>query len=186
MAKSKRTPPKNTKSFFLSTKLILIILAGFAVLSISAAAYFRLLYVSETNRINTYDQTTWQQGEIIIDDRFAFSFNGIRTDESEIPGIWELEENNHFVIVNVSFKNTSEQTYQMSPITTMQIKDESGRYYTVSSATALRNSIGGPVEPGQTIVGEVGFTMPKAVKNGTFLFTPNIEGTKQISIPFAL
>ncbi len=168
------------KSFFYIATTVLFMIAVFS------AVFYRYQTIKLKTIVNTYQLKQWQPGEIIQDDRFSFSFNSVRYDTVQVPGFWELEQGKQFVIVNISFKNNSSITYQLSPITSMTILDDNANNYHVSSAVDIHNSLGGPVNPGETVRGEVGFTLPDSIHSGQFIFNPNLQDANQISVRFKL
>lgn len=184
--KVKSHSKKSIKLKYLNRNIIILVLAILFALMTATAFYYRYQFVIESKSIDSYNQQTWNEGEIIIDDRFAFSLNSVYSDTTEIPNFWELNDGDRFVLVNISFKNTSSVDYQLSPITSMQILDVVGNVYTVSSAPAIKNPLGGAVLPGVTVRGEVGFEIPEDVTQAKFIFNPNLEGAHLIEVNIVL
>jgi hypothetical protein len=185
----KTTPKKHAQTTIRSYAkvphlLIAVALLLFFITAISGV-YYRLQLVAQQTKTD-YPLQVWQQGEIVVDDRFAFSFNSVRTDTKDIPRVWELPSGFQYVMVNVSFKNTTTNDYHLSPIKSMHIQDEQNRTYDVTSAPTIKNSLGGPVKTGQTVTGEVGFTLPVGVTKGSFIFNPNLPDAHQIRVQFSL
>ncbi len=163
--------------------VICVLLFGLAVLS---SVYYRYKFVNLQHKIETYELKNWSEGELVTDSRFVFSFNDAHTDSREIPHVWELGSGQQYLIINMTFKNTSGIVYQLSPISYMQILGNDGETYKVSSAPFIKNSLGGPVEPGQTVRGEVGFTIPTTLSSGDFVFDPGLVDAHQIRVHFDL
>jgi hypothetical protein len=166
------------RQFIVSGLLLLI----FALLG-GSAVYYHIEYVREYTAAQTsYPLHAWQTGEIVTHSAFAFRLNSVREDTHDIPHVWELAPGQKYVMVNVSFKNTSRETYQLSPIRTMQLRDASGTLYQVTSAPYIQDSLGGPVAPGQTVSGEVGFTIPVTAKDINFIFEPHVLNAHTIVV----
>jgi hypothetical protein len=174
---------KLTRRQFMVAGVLLLI---FALLG-GSAMYYRIEYVREYVRARTvaqalYPLQTWQTGEIVSNSAFAFRLNSAREDTHDIPHFWELVPGQKYVMVNLTFKNTSQETYHLSPIRTMQLRDASGTLYQVTSAPYIQDSLGGPVAPGQTVSGEVGFTVPAAAKDINFIFEPHVLNAHTIVV----
>ncbi len=176
----KKYTKKQKKLFMRKVSLLgVILMTALFTVAVVSAVYFRVKYVNE--KIN-YPFQVWQPGEIVMNRDIAFSLNAMRTDEIQIDGMWELPDEHQFVLVNISFKNMSEDTYHLSPIKTMKIKDINDNIYEVSSAPSIQDSLGGPVESGKTVRGEVGFILPKNITDATFVFSPTIHGSNDIHV----
>lgn len=180
--KRKKSLDTHTNKKLFSVLAILIVL----IISLFFGGFYRYKYVTLKSTVSTYPLQIWQPGEIVNDDRFIFSFNSARSDSKDIPTVWELPPDQVYVIVNVSLKNLTNADYQLSPITSMHIEDDNRNVYNVSSAPFIKDSIGGPVSPDQTVRGEVGFTLPTNVKSGTFIFNPGLPNAHQIRVPFSI
>lgn len=169
--------------------LVAVCLVAFVLLaSLSAAVYYRYKYIqgSQANASNYYGYKTWSPDEIVVSRDIAFSFNGARTDKTTVPGFWDLEPDSKYVIVDVSFKNSSSKPYQLSPILSMKLTDDAGKDYSVTSAPAITKGLGGQVNPGETMRGEVGFTVPDPAKKFTFVFEPYVVSSAPISVNFTV
>lgn len=183
-AKKKTLPTiwHNQNLHMIGAGLMLVIL----FLAVSSSLFYRYKYVQQQTPSSSYPLATWQPGDIINEDRFIFSFNSARTDTQDIPHAWELESGNKFLMVNLSFKNLQNIDYQLSPITSMRVEGDDGVTYDVSSAPFIKDSLGGPVKPGQTVRGEVGFTVPETLTSGDFVFDPGLIDAHQIRVHFRL
>src|ERR1700710_969046 len=91
--------------------------------SVITSIYYRYKYETNKNVLHTYALKTWAAGDIVVDDRFAFSFNSARSDTTDIPHFWELAPDEKFVIVDVSFMNRANTDFQLSPISLMHLED---------------------------------------------------------------
>lgn len=163
-------------------------IAFILVIALSSAVYYRYKFVqsSNVNAADYYGYKTWSPNEIVVSRDIAFSFNGARTDRTTVPGFWELESGSKYVIVDVSFKNSTNKPYQLSPILSMKLTDESGKDYSVTSSPAITKGLGGQVAPGDTMSGEVGFTVPDSAKKFTFVFEPYVASSAPISVAFTV
>jgi hypothetical protein len=185
----KRTKNPQKKQFDLmkdQTPVLIVFLIILVFVSLSTAFMYRIKYLDTTKQA-PYPLTTWQPGDIVTGDGFIYNLTSIRTDTQSIPKYWELDANSVFLLVRLSLKNTSTQVLEFSPVSTMQVRDESGATHEVSSAPGIRDSLGGPINPGQTVSGEVGFTVPKTMNSGFVIYAPAQAGqhiiTTAISLP---
>lgn len=179
---TKKAKKQVTQSQFIAAVLALV----FFALAVGTSVYYRYKYVTTKNQLHTYALKTYSPGEIVVDDRFAFSFNSVRTDTSTVPGFWELAEGDRFVLVSMTFTNRSDDVFELSPISLMHLIDGAGMSYDVTSAPAIKDSLGGPVKPGQTVRGEVAFTLPASTTSATFTFDPRLVDAHLIRVKFNL
>lgn len=165
--------------FFLSALVI-------TFLSLATALSYRVQYL-DSRESTFYPNIYWELGDIVEGKGFIYSVADVRTDTQDIPSYWELAEGNVFLLVRVALKNTSDSTLEFSPVSTMQVRSEDGVYYEVSSAPGIKDSLGGPVLPGETVYGEVGFTVPGTMKKGNLVYVPSQPDqhtiTTNISVP---
>ena len=77
---------------------------------------------------NYYGYKTWSPDEIVVRD-IAFSFNGARNDKTTVPGFWDLEPDSKQCYRRRSFKNSSSNLTQLSPILSMKLTDDAGKDY---------------------------------------------------------
>lgn len=156
-------------------------------MSLSAAVYYRFKFVSvAANSDNYYAFKVWQPNDIVESKDIAFSFNGARADTTSIPNFWVLESGKKYVIVDASFKNKMDADYQLSPVMSMKLIDDAGNEYGVTSAPAITSGLGGPVAPGVTSRGEVGFTVPQEAQKLSFRFEPYVASSAPITVMFEL
>lgn len=171
MKKAKEPQKKQFDLMKDQTPVLIVFLIILVFVSLSTAFMYRIKYLDTTKQA-AYPLTTWQPGDIVQGDGFIYSLTTIRTDSQSIPSYWELDDNSVFLLARLSLKNTSTEKFDFSPVLTMQVRDESGMTYEVSSAPGIRDSLGGPILPGQTVSGEVGFTVPKTMKSGFVIYAP--------------
>lgn len=155
--------------------ICLVALLLFITSVVSAIAY-RIAYNHELATIQSYPYKHWAVGDIVVSDNLAFRVNSVRTDQTQVPGYWELADGTQYVILNLSFTNRTDKEYVLSPIQTMFIEDETGKQYGVTSAPALVTGFGGQVKPNESVTGEVGLTVPKSLTKGVFVFEPRTKG----------
>lgn len=165
--------------------LIVSILTVLLFVVLSTAVYYRYKYVTvAVNADDYYAYQAWQPNDIVESRDIAFSFNGVRTDTTSIPGFWVLNSGEKYVIVDVSFKNKTKSDYQLSPVMSMKLIDDSGVEYGVTSAPAIANGLGGAVAPGVTVRGDVGFTVPESANKLSFRFEPYVASSAPITVNF--
>ena len=178
----KRIAKHPTTQITASTILIIVLLA----VSISSAIYYRYKYVTAIvpSSEDHYAYKVWQPYDIIESKDIAFSFNGSRLDSTQVTGFWELPEGQQYVVVDVSFKNKTNDFYQLSPVSSMYLKDSAGKEYRVTSSPSITSGLGGQVTPGDTMRGEVGFTVPKTATKLTYFFRPYVASSAPIWVEF--
>lgn len=159
------------------------------VMAVGSATYYRFKYAEATQpRLGDYyGYKVWAPGDIVESKDIAFSLNGVRTDTTNVPKFWELQEGNQYVIVDVSFKNRTYKPYELSPVMSMKVRDNvSGKEYGVTSAPAIEQGLGGQVASQETMRGEVGFTLPVDAKDLTFIFEPYLSSSAPITVNFTI
>lgn len=155
----------------INSQFIIVVVCLITVLFGSLALLYRWQYLteSEANYLE-YSSDNKSQGDIAIKKDYAMIVNGVKSDRTQIPGYWQIKDDQKFVVVDVSFKNRTNYSYSMSPITSMKLIDENGIHYDATSAVAITNGLGGEVAPHTTVRGEVGFTVPSNITKFVFVF----------------
>lgn len=155
----------------INSQFIIVVVCLITVLVGSLALLYRWQYLTETeDNYLEYSLETSKQGDIVIKKDYAMVINSVKSDKTQIPGYWQIKDDQKFVVVDISFKNRTNYNYSMSPITSMKLIDENGIQYDVTSAVAITNGLGGEVAPHNTIRGEVGFTVPSNIAKFVFVF----------------
>jgi len=155
----------------ISSQFVIVMLCVIAVMFGSLALLYRWQYLieSDSNSVE-YSSNSVNQGDIVVRKDYAMVVTGVKSDRTQIPNYWQLNDDQKFVIVDLSFKNRTISSYSMSPISSMQLVDESGKHYDVTSAVSITNGLGGEVAPQATVRGEVGFTVPNNLNKFEFVF----------------
>lgn len=99
------------------------------------------------------------------------TFSTITYDDVGIPPVWIPGEGQQFVMIELTVANKSGEVFHFSPVAQLMLTDSSGKTYEVTSAPKLINGLGGPIDPGVTLTGQVGFTVPKNVENLRLTYT---------------
>lgn len=101
------------------------------------------------------------------------SYRSWEGDEFNKPG-----EGNLYYIVNVTFKNLSNNTQNYSTLMEMNLKDNKGQKYNpeVVSSDEVKAAPEGSVPPGSSLTGEVVFKISKEASGLQFQFSGGIAG----------
>lgn len=160
---------------------VLVCVAAVSVLAATAVYYRYQLSVMQAGRSGDYyPHQAWNKGEIIAGKDIVFTVLTTRTDTQAVPQYWPLPDGHHFVLVKVAFKNRTSTAYQLSPVTSMTLVDAAGTQYPVTGAPYALDPVGGLVAPGQTVTGEVGFTVPSDAQELRFYFKPYLQSSAPI------
>lgn len=171
---------KNKISF--NKNYLVIIFGILAVVFGVQALVYRMELINADNNVDL----TSQVGDLVIRKDIAMEVSSVRSDRVMIPEYWQLADDKKFVILDITFKNRMNHSYGLSPINTMRLIDKNGVSYEVTSAVSITNGLGGEVLSGQTVNGEVGFTVPISQNEFTFEFIPNVGNKKTIITNFVL
>ena len=181
MAHNKHKKRRAQVSRHQSVLIVAIVVAVFLlVLSLVQGLQYRYDYIQLKNQ--RYPLKVWKLGDAIDDQKLVFVTSSIVSDDKGIEEIWQPPEGQKFIVVNMSFKNKTGVDYQLSPVSTMKLKDSDNLEYEVSSAPVIKNGLGGVVKNGETATGEVGFLAPKSAKNLKLFFDPRVANEQTIIV----
>lgn len=167
-----------------STRALLLTWAILTIFATASAVYYRYQSAAQTQpkASDFYSYKAWAKGDIIENKDIAFTLSSTRTSTQAVPQFWPLPEGHHYVMATVSFKNKTNAVYELSPITSMYLADSNGTQYPVTGAPFSVHPVGGPVAAGQTMSGEVAFTVPDNASNLSFFFRPYLPSSAPIWI----
>lgn len=87
---------------------------------------------------------------------------------------------NKFVIVDVSFLNTSQVQIPIVPVTQIYLKDSSGKSYYIAPAPMAAPLMAGNLPAGDKLAGQLAFEVPADVKTANFYFDPGLTNQPPI------
>lgn len=114
-------------------------------------------------------------------DGLKITLNGVRRDAGN--SIFKPDAGNEYLIVNLTFENTTTDTKTVSSLLSFSVKDDTGRNYTITFGPQVQGSADGTVEPGGKLRGEAVFEVPKDATGLVFTYTPFLIGS---SVSFKL
>ena len=94
-------------------------------------------------------------------------------------------EGKKYLAVDVLLANQGENSFNISPVFQMTLKDPSGQKYNVNGKANLAsgsNTPNGELNPGEIIRGKVGFHVPRDLTNFLFVFEANLWGLGEVSV----
>ena len=109
--------------------------------------------------------------------------NGARASLGD--GLWKPEVGNHFVYVDATFRNVSDQPQVVSSLVQMEIRDAAGRSYDVDFTALAANdgpSLDGQLAPGDLLRGEVGYQVPNTATGLTWRYSGGVFSVGQVII----
>ncbi len=129
-----------------------------------------------------YPYKTWNMNETVQDKKLSFTTTSTKEDPIGAPGFWAPAPDETFLIINMSYKNKTNEVYHLSPINYMKLKDNNNQEFPVTSAPSLTQGFGGPVNPGETMTGQVGFIVKKSSKGLKLIFDPHLVNENIIEV----
>ena len=94
-------------------------------------------------------------------------------------------EGKKYLAVDVLLANQGENSFNISPVFQMTLKDPSGQKYNVNGKANLAsgsNTPNGELNPGEIIRGKVGFHVPQDLTNFLFVFEANLWGLGEVTV----
>jgi hypothetical protein len=92
--------------------------------------------------------------------------------ESDGTGLLPPSIGDKWLIVDVSAKNTGDDTYMLSSSLECKLRDDRGRGYFVAVEAPITESFDGMMQPGGVLSGEVAFEVPQDATGLVFIFQP--------------
>jgi signal peptidase I len=90
-----------------------------------------------------------------------------------------------YLVVDVMLANQGENSFNISPVFQMTLKDSTGQKYNVNGKANLAsgsNTPNGEINPGEVIRGKVGFHVPEDLVNFVFVYEVNLIGLGEVSV----
>lgn len=87
---------------------------------------------------------------------------------------------NKFVIVDVSFLNTSQAQIPIVPVTQIYLKDSQGKAYYIAPAPMTAPLMAGNLPAGDKLAGQLAFEVPADDKTANFYFDPGLTNQAPI------
>jgi hypothetical protein len=94
-------------------------------------------------------------------------------------------EGKKYLAVDVLLANQGDNSFNISPVFQMTLKDLSGQKYNVNGKANLAsgsNTPNGEINPGEIIRGKVGFHIPEDQSHFIFVFEANLWGLGEVSV----
>ena len=95
------------------------------------------------------------------------------------------DEGKKYLVVDVMLANQGENSFNISPVFQMTLKDPTGQKYNVNGKANLAsgsNKPNGELNPGEVIRGKIGFHVPDDLVNFIFVYEANLIGLGEISV----
>lgn len=109
-------------------------------------------------------------------DGLKITLNGVRRTSS---GLVDPKPGNEYVIVNLTFENTTSEQKVVSSLLNFTLTDSKGQKYDIDIfGPEMKASADGNVEPKGKLSGESAFEVPKSATGLNFVFTPLLGGNE--------
>ena len=95
------------------------------------------------------------------------------------------DEGKKYLAVDVMLANQGENSFNISPVFQMTLKDPSGQKYNVNGKANIAsgsNTPNGELNPGEVIRGKIGFHVPDDLVNFIFVYEANLIGLGEVSV----
>ena len=95
------------------------------------------------------------------------------------------DEGKKYLAVDVMLANQGENSFNISPVFQMTLKDPSGQKYNVNGKANIAsgsNTPNGELNPGEVIRGTIGFHVPEDLVNFIFVYEANLIGLGEVSV----
>ena len=95
------------------------------------------------------------------------------------------DEGKKYLVVDVMLANRGENSFNISPVFQMTLKDPSGQKYNVNGKANIAsgsNTPNGELNPGEVIRGKIGFHVPDDLVNFIFVYEANLIGLGEVSV----
>lgn len=95
------------------------------------------------------------------------------------------DEGKKYLVVDVMLANRGENSFNISPVFQMTLKDPSGQKYNVNGKANIAsgsNTPNGELNPGEVIRGKIGFHVPEDLVNFIFVYEANLIGLGEVSV----
>ena len=95
------------------------------------------------------------------------------------------DEGKKYLAVDVMLANQGENSFNISPVFQMTLKDPSGQKYNVNGKANIAsgsNTPNGELNPGEVIRGKIGFHVPEDLVNFIFVYEANLIGLGEVSV----
>jgi len=94
-------------------------------------------------------------------------------------------EGKKYLVVDVMLANQRENSFSISPVFQMTLKDSTGQKYNVNGKANIAsgsNTPNGEINPGEVLRGKVGFHVPEDMVNFIFVYEANLIGLGEVSV----
>jgi hypothetical protein len=101
------------------------------------------------------------------------TLNGIKRDSG---GFLKPKAGNEYLIVDLTFENTTSEKTTVSSLLSYSIKDSTGQEYSITFGPDIKKSADGDIAAGDKLRGESAFEVPKSATGLVFIYKPFMSG----------
>src|SRR5579859_8135199 len=112
------------------------------------------------------------------DGDWEITINGVKTSQGQ--DFSTPKAGNIFLLIDVTLKNTSKQTQQVSNLAMFTLRDLGGLEYTQTILPSAQAAPNGQADPGQPIRGTLPFEVPTSQHAFTLAFIGHLADTQQV------
>ena len=138
-----------------------------------------LLFVSYSNRLIGIGREDGRQQSFVTAVAGVSTSNGVLEIKAEkmyqakeIPSYFETKEDTMALCVNLTVKNISGSEKLFIPLEEIYIQDSEGNNYAIQAILTCDGGIGGPIQTGEVLQGDLGFMVPKNKKIEKLFYQP--------------
>lgn len=118
------------------------------------------LYVFQASKPKVYEYGIYKTGTAIATGSVNTVIQSLKTEKGTGPTA--APAGKKYLIIDISFTNTSKKSVQILPSTQTYIKDANGRVYYLTPYALEQPFRAGELLPGDTITGELSYLVPEA------------------------
>jgi hypothetical protein len=106
-------------------------------------------------------------------DGLKITVNGVKR---ETGGFFPPKEGMEYLILDLSFENTTDSEQTVSSLLSFNVKDGTGQEYSITFGPDIKESPDGTIAPHDTLRGESAFEVPKGATGLVFTYEPFLTG----------
>jgi hypothetical protein len=135
-------------------QLVSLLLVAIALVSFTAS-----FYLYQASKPKVYEYGIYQPGTPVQTSQANVIINTIHTEKGS--GSLVAPQGQTYLLLNVTFKNTSDKTISVMPSTQTYIKTADGTVYYMTPLLLEHPFRAGDLKPGDMITGEVSYLVPE-------------------------
>lgn len=119
-------------------------------------------------------------GDSVTFDGLELTLNSVAADQGND---FETPQEDKYLIVDMTVKNTTEESKTVSSIMNLSLKDTEGYKYDMALYSGIKSQLDGEVAPGDTLRGQIAFDVPESETYELLFDDPFTSGQAVWTIP---